>query len=314
MANSNWVSYSPHISKKGNSNRLYLIQLLSLLPAVVFGVIINGLNSLFLYFICVPLTFGTDLLLNFLKYRRFTGIDYSSILVGLLFAMTLPAGTPVYYPIIACIVTEVFIKFLMGGVGKNFVSEVAFAKVLTYVIFANIATKYIAVTTHELTSQTVLSYIVNGNVPEGGIVKLLIGVGTSGVGECAILCLLVGGIVLCALKVIDYKVPLIYLVSVFLFGGIFFGFKLAPYLLLSGGVMLCAFYCLTDYASSPDTLLGRILYSVLTGLATVLIFKYSKNYELGAYYAVLLGGLVFSAVKGYYVPRFKGEKKNENVK
>ncbi|MGN1258963.1 MAG: RnfABCDGE type electron transport complex subunit D [Christensenellales bacterium] len=315
MANNNWVSYSPHIKQKNNSSkRLYLAMLISLIPAIVFGVIINGINSLFIYFVCVPLTTGLDILLNSIKNHKFTFNDFSSILVGVLIAMSMPAGIPVYYPILGCIVSVVFIKFCVGGVGKNFVSEVAVAKVLTFIVFANACSKYISISTKELTNETVLMGLLNGNLPEGGFLKTFLGIGTGGLGESAILCLLIGGIALCVLKVIDYKIPLVYLISVFLFSGIFMGFKFAPYYLLSGGAVFCAFYCLTDYASSPDTVLGRILYAFLTGFVTVLIWKFSKNYELGAYYATLIGGLVFGAVKGYYVPKFAGEKKHENVK
>ena len=154
---------------------------------------------------------------------------------------------------------------------------------------------------------TVLDSLKEGTKPEGWF-GLFAGTGVGAIGESSALCILIGGVALCVLKVIDYKIPLVYLVSTFVFSAIFMGFGLAPYYILSGGAIFCAFYVATDFSTAPKTLLGKILCPSIMGLLTVLIWKFG-NYHLGAYYAMMICQITIFALKGFYVPKYIVEKK-----
>ncbi len=310
---SNVVSYAPHITKQKNGvNRLYLNFAISLLPALFFGIVVFGFNAIFITVICLLSTMGYDVVYNLIKRKKFLIEDYSTLYLAILVAVCTPAGVPAWWPILGCIIGEFVIKRCCGGIGRNYVSQGAIANVITFVAFPLASTKYVTAFKHLKTSVTTIYAVNAGVAPADGFVKVLFGLVPGGIGETAILFLVLGGVYLCVTKVIDYKVPLMYLASVLFFAIIAFG-NLALYALLSGGAVLCAFYMLTDYAVCPKSILGKAVYAVGAGLVTVLIWKYATNFALGAYYATLIVGVIASAVKGYYRPKITGEIKNENI-
>ncbi len=308
----NVVAFSPHITDEKNSlNRIYLNLAISLLPALLFGFIAFGFNAVFVALVCVLSTMSYDVVYNLIKHKKFMITDYSTLYLGVMVAVSMPAGIPAWWPIIGCVVAEFVIKRCCGGIGKNYVSQGAIAKVLTMVAFPLASTKYLTAFKHIKTSGTLIYFVNNGITPKDGLIKSIFGLVPGGIGETAILFLILGGVYLCVVKVIDYKVPLIYLATVLLFSLMMFG-SLGLYAFLSGGAVLCAFYMLTEFAVCPKSLLGKSVYAVGAGLLTVLIWKFAKNYSLGAYYATLIVGIIASAVKGYYRPKITGEIKNEN--
>ena len=154
-----------------------------------------------------------------------------------------------------------------------------------------------------------IAILHNGGLPDGGIMKVIFGLTVGGVGEVAVLFLLIGGVYLCIVKIIDYKVPVIYLATVLVFSMIFFGIEKGFYCIFAGGAVLCAFFLLTDFAVCPKSLLEKCVYSVLAGVITVLMWKYAKNYAMGAYYATMIVTVVASATRGLYRPKITGEIK-----
>ena len=305
----NYVSFSPHIKKNTTSNKLYLIIAISLLPTLLAGIIFFGFRSVLILLVSMVGVIGSEIAFNFVKYKKFVFNDYSTVVVGLLIALTMPPNLPILCPLLGAMLSNILVKNCMGGVGKSIVSEVAFAKVITFVAFSVASSCYIEALGGEQTSITMLSRIISEEPVKEGIASLLLGSNVGAIGETAILFILAGGITLCVLKIIDYKVPLVYLVTVLFIGVLCFGVFDAFMLLCAGGAVLCAFYLLTDYSIVPKTLLGKTIYGVGAGLITVLYWKFGKTPDLGAFYAVLIVGLVANAIKGFYRPRIVGEKK-----
>ena len=305
----NYVSFAPHIKSGDSTNRMYIVLVCSLIPALLVGLIFFGFLSIFTVLICVLSVVASEIAFNFYKYKKFMFNDYSTILVGVLIGMTMPPKAPILYPVLGAVLSNILVKNCMGGSGKSVVSEVAFAKVVTFIAFSSIAECYVGVFGGIQTSQTLLDTIISGAELEQNIFQLIIGFGTGAIGEMAILFVLAGGVFACIMKIVDYKVPVIYLVTILLMSFVCFGTIEAFQLLMAGGVVLCAFYLLTDFACMPKTLLGKVVYSVIAGVITVLYWKFGKNPNLGAFYAVLIVGIVANAIKGFYRPRIVGEKR-----
>lgn len=305
----NYVSVGPHIKGDSNPNKAYLLMAISLAPALLTGIIVFGIRCLLVALVCVASAVAAEIVYNYFKYRKFVFYDYSTILVGLLSALMMPAGISIFVPVFGIVLSNIFVKNCMGGRGSSIVNEAAFAKVLTFVAFSGASSSYIDAVNGGTTSTTALDIVLSGNAAEIPLVKLLFGGVTGAIGETAILLLLIAGIVLCILKVIDFKVPLMYLGSVLLLSMLVFGFTNAFYLICSGGVILSAFYLLTDYSTNPKTLVEKIVYSVGAALITVLYWRFGKSPNLGSLTAVLLIGILSSAFKGYYIPKCSREKK-----
>lgn len=305
----NYLSFAPHIKKKTSANKMYLTILLSLVPAFIAGSIFFGVRSILILLVSVASVVGSEIAFNFCKFKKFVFNDYSTILVGVLIALVMPPKIPILYPVVGAVLSNILVKNCMGGVGRSIVNEVAFAKIITFVVFSNTAGCYMISETGAQTSMTLLGSVISGAEINENMLTILLGGGTGAVGENAILFLLIGGIVLCVMQLVDFKISLFYLLSTLVMSLICFGSSDALILLMSGGVVLCAFYLLTDYACAPKTLLGKLIYGISAGLVTVLYWKFGKAPDLGAFYAVLIVGIVANAIKGIYRPRIVGEKR-----
>ncbi len=305
----NYVSVGPHIKGNSDSNRAYLLMAISLAPVLLTGIIVFGFRSLLVVLICTLSSVASEIAYNYCKYKKFVFYDYSTILVGVLAGLVMPAGVPILAPVLGIVLSNILVKNCMGGRGSCLVSEVAFAKVLTFIAFAVVSESYLDAVSGSATSTTAVNTILNGGAKEINFFGLLFGNTTGAIGETAGLFLLAGGIALCVLKVIDYKIPAIYLGAVLLLSIIVFGFVNALYLMFSGGVILVAFYLLTENSCAPKTWLEKIIYSVGAGLITVLYWRFGKFPNLATFYAVLLMGVVSSAFSGYYRPKCSREKK-----
>lgn len=305
----NKVSFSPHILDKSTSTKkMYIMMIMSIMPALIFGFIVFGIKAIIVGLVSILSVVVVEIVYNLVKLRKFAIKDYSCFFVGILFAVMLPPAVPFWCPIVAGVITEVLVKNCFGGAGKNIVSEASFAGVLT-MLSCEATNCYLTAFKHVKTSNSLIVSVLNGEMNGISFPKTLFGLGTSGIGEGAIMFILLGGIFLCVIKTIDYKVPVIYLATVLIFSVMFVGASNAVYCVCGGGTMLCAFYMLTDFAVCPKTAVGKVCYAFSAGVITVLLWKYASVYYLGAYYAVLICGVVASSVSGLYRPQITGEDK-----
>lgn len=308
MENNNIVSFSPHIKGAENINRIYITLSIAIAPAIVLGWVFYGFNAILITLLCAIATMGYDIVYNLIKTKKLAITDWSTLYTALLISATMPAGIPCWYPILGSLIAEFVIKRISGR-GKHFVSPVCVATIITLIGFSGALASYLTVFKHVKTSESLIVLLHNGEMPSGGFTKVLFGLTAGGIGEVSVLFLLIGGVGLCVMKEIDYKVPAIYLGTVLILSMIFFGFGKGFYYLFSGGAVLCGFFLLTDFAVCPKSLVEKCVYSVLAGLLTVLMWKFAKNYMLGAYYATMIAGVVASATRGLYRPKITGEIK-----
>jgi electron transport complex protein RnfD len=149
-------------------------------------------------------------------------------------------------------------------------------------------------------------------LPEETLLDMFLGNCPGSIGEISALALLIGGAYLVIRKVISVRIPAAYLGTVAVLTLIFFKTDYPVhwmlYSLLSGGVMLGAIFMATDYATSPATAGGQIVYGIGCGVLTV-IFRYFGLFPEGVTYAILIMNAMVWVIDRYTAPRRFGVKK-----
>jgi len=295
------VASSPHIRGDFRTSRIMLDVVLALLPALIAGVIVLGLRALLVTVLCIVCAVAAEWLYSVITRTRNTIADGSAVVTGLLLAMTLPHTVPYWLAAVGSVFAIVVVKALCGGLGQNIFNPALAARAFMLLICPVGLTRYLA---DGVSAATPLHHMVMPALPEESLLDMFLGNCPGSIGELSALALLAGGVYLVARKVISPRIPVAYLGTVAVITLVFSktGQPVAwmLYSLLSGGVMLGAIFMATDYATSPATPLGQIVYGIGCGILTV-IFRYYGLYPEGVTYAILvMNALVW--VLDYYTP------------
>jgi electron transport complex protein RnfD len=283
------VASSPHIRGNFRTNRIMLDVVLALLPALGVGVWMLGIRALVVTVISVASAVAAELLYSTVTKTRNTVVDGSAMVTGLLLAMTLPASVPYWQVVLGSFFAIVFVKCLCGGLGQNIFNPALTARALLMLIFPMGLTRYQGL--DGVTAATPLHHMVMPALPEESILDMFLGICPGSIGEISALALLLGGGYLVYRKVISLRIPVAYLGTVALLTLVFSKtgnpISWMLYSLLSGGLMLGAIFMATDYATSPATPVGQVLYGIGCGVLTV-VFRYFGLFPEGVTYAILL--------------------------
>ncbi len=280
------ISSSPHIHSGRATSKIMLDVIIALLPTTVAGVIIFGLRSLAVIATCVIATVLSEFIFNIIVKKKQTVGDFSAALTGLLLGLNLPATIPLWQAVLGGAFAIIIVKCLFGGIGKNLVNPAITARVFMTVSFAQIATA--ASPRLDLVSSATPLVDLSQNVTPK-LWQLFIGDHGGSIGEVCALAILIGGIYLLVRRVITWHVPVCYIGGTFVLSYLLTGFSLemATAYILSGGLMLGAFFMATDYVTSPSTAMGKIIFGVGAALITVLIRFYGL-YPEGVSFAILI--------------------------
>ncbi len=284
------VASSPHIRGNFRTNRIMLDVVLALLPALAVGFIRFGFRVLPVVTISIGAAIVTEWAYCIAaKVGRNTTVDGSAIVTGLLLAMTLPHTVPYWQVALGSAFAILVVKCLCGGLGQNIFNPALAARAFLMLIWPVGLTRYVDV--DGITAATPLHHMVMPSLPEESLLDMFLGSCPGSIGEISALALLAGGAYLVYRKVISVRIPAAYLGTVALLTLVFHKTD-APvqwmlYSLLSGGVMLGAIFMATDYATSPATPVGQIVYGVGCGVLTV-FFRYNGLFPEGVTYAILV--------------------------
>ena len=283
------VASSPHIRGNFRTNRIMADVMLALTPALAVGVVRFGLDALILTLVCMASAVAAEWLYGALTRTRNTTVDGSALVTGMLLAMTLPHTCPIWLGAAGSVFAIVFVKCLCGGLGQNIFNPALAARAAMMVVYPVGLTRYMGV--DGVTAATPLHHMVMPALPEETVMEMFLGICPGSIGEISALALLVGGVYLLWRKVISARIPVAYLGTVALLTLVFAKTD-APidwmlYSLCSGGVMLGAIFMATDYATSPATPMGQIVYGIGCGALTV-FFRYFGLFPEGVTYAILL--------------------------
>ncbi len=316
------VAFQPQVRTNNDTQRIMLDVLIALIPALIVAVWQFGAYPLAVVAISVASAVFFEWAYRKLMKKTNTIGDLSACVTGVLLACTLPPTTPLWVPVIGSFFAIVVVKQLYGGIGKNFLNPALAGRAFLLASYALIMGRYAVPNSLKgvvdgVTMATPLAELYDTGVMPSyyDFGSMFIGKIPGCIGEISALALLIGGIYLIARKVISWRIPVSYIGTVALLTLIFGreGFSNVEWMLynvLAGGLMLGAFFMATDYASSPVTLNGQLLYGVGCGAITVLI-RYFGGFPEGVSYAILIMNLCAWAIdKAFHRHQFGVSKED----
>ena len=304
------VSSNPHIRDKATTASIMRDVIIALIPAALFGIWNFGGMAALNIIVAVAAAVGAEWLFQYITKQKITVKDLSAVVTGLLLALNVPADLPVWMTAIGSIFAIVVAKQVFGGVGQNFMNPALAGRVFLFLSFSQQMTSF---SYDGVTSATPLKLLKDsGEVT--GLKSMFLGTEAGTIGETSVLALLIGAIYLLVKKIIDYRIPLFYLVSFLvcmaLFGGHGLDVEFLAAQLCGGGLILGAFFMATDYATSPITPVGRIVFGILLGILTAVFRVFGPNAE-GVSYAIIFCNLLVPIIEKYTVPKMFGAVKKK---
>ena len=303
------VASSPHIRGDFRTSRLMLDVVIALLPALLVGTFVLGARALAVTAVCVAAAVGSEWLYSLVTKTRNTIIDGSALVTGVLLSMTLPVTVPFWLAAIGGVFAIVVVKLLCGGLGQNIFNPALSARALMMLIYPVGMVRYQGL--DGITAATPLHHMVMPALPEESVLDMFLGNCPGSIGEISALALLLGGAYLVYRKVISPRIPVAYLGTVAVLTLVFSKtgdpISWMLYSLFSGGVMLGAIFMATDYATSPATAMGQIVYGIGGGALTI-FFRYYGLYPEGVTYSILLMNALTWVIDRYTAPRRFGVK------
>lgn len=313
------ISSTPHIHQKGSSTRNIMLDVvIAMIPAAAAGVIIFGLQALWVILTCVASAVVAEFLFNLCCRRKQTVGDFSAVVTGLLLGLNLSINVPLWQCVVGSVFAIMVVKCFFGGLGKNIVNPAIAARVFMLLAFASTVGGNVA--TNPLFDLPADIEIVAGATPlaslnEGvevaksapTLLQLFIGAHGGTIGETCAAALLLGYVYLVARKVIKWYVPAAFVATVFacyfLFGN--FNATFALQHVLAGGLLLGAIFMATDYVTTPTTNCGRVVFCVGAGLLTFAIRQFG-GYPEGVSIAILSMNLLTPFISDFTKKRTLG--------
>lgn len=285
------VSVSPHIHGKKTTQGIMLDVIIALLPATLAGIVLFGINALFVVATCVIATVACELLFNIIVKKEQTVSDLSSVVTGLLLALNLPANIPLWQAAVGSAFAIIVVKCVFGGLGKNIVNPAITARVFMLLAFGSMTASVFPAGMDSASGATPLTDLDNDVTLN--LMDLFLGKNGGAIGETCALALIIGGIYLLVRKVISWHIPVAFIGTAFLFTLLVEGgnFETALAWTLSGGLLIGAIFMATDYVTSPSTAKGKIIFGIGAGVITVLV-RFWGTYPEGVSFAILFMNIV----------------------
>lgn len=310
------VSANPHVRAAATTQSIMLDVIIALLPATLFGFWNFGIPAVINVALCIATCMIAEYVWQKCMHKKVTVLDMSAALTGLLLGINLPPQVPYWMPVLGGIFAIIVVKQVFGGLGQNFMNPALGARCFLVISFAGLMTNFTAngwgTVFDATTSATPLAMLKAGEAVN--IKAMFIGNTAGTIGETSALLLILGGVYLIVKKIISWRIPVCYIVTLgifaLLFGGHGFDMTYLAAHLCGGGLMLGAFFMATDYVTSPITPNGQIVFGILLGILTG-IFRIFGGSAEGVSYAIIFCNLLVPLIERFTTPAAfgKGGKK-----
>lgn len=300
------LSSTPHIYSAVNTRKIMLAVIIALLPTTIYGVVLFGLPALLVILVSIASAVAAEAGFRFITKQDIRIDDLSAVVTGLLVALISPPSVPLWAIAMGSVAAIVFAKELFGGLGANPFNPALIGRGILIMSFPAHMTRWhlpFQAISDATTSATPLNIIKMGGTMtdvgngflENGLAKgaeysdilltLFLGNRAGCIGESSILLILVGFAFLLAIRVVNFITPLAMIGTTFILSWLLgmdpvFG-------ILAGGVVFGAVFMATDYASSPITLMGKLIFGAGAGAITVIIRKFG-GFPEGVTYGILI--------------------------
>ena len=329
------ISTSPHITKGISTNVIMQHVVWALLPVAFFAIYAFGMSALLLLAVTTLGAVLAEHLLCRLAKKESTISDWSAVITGLLLGLTLPPTFPLWMGFFGGLIAIALGKFIFGGLGYNVfnpalvgraVLQAAFPVAITTWHPSFLADRFSSIARSTLTFPFMEPQFdtVSGATPLSAfkfdqvstdISDLAFGFISGSTGETCAALILLGGIYLAARNMMNWRIPVAILASVYILsGGLYLidpqTYPSPVFMLFSGGLMLGAVFMATDMVASPITPLGVVIYGFLIGLLVVVIRIWGGLPE-GVMYAILLANAISPHIDKLIKPRVYGTSKSK---
>lgn len=317
------VSPSPFLRDTSVSTRRLMGDVvIALIPTALAAIWFFGAPALMLILVSVVFAVFSEALYNRLAHQKNTISDLSAVVTGMLLAFNLPANAPWWMAAIGAVIAIVLVKQMFGGIGQNFINPALAARTILMLSWAGLMAataipnggQLFGLGTVEADAVASATPLVNSNY---SLWQLFIGEVPGMLGETCKLTLILGGVYLIVRRVIDWRVPVSFILTAFILfwiqtGTIYSvesGTQNAVYQLLSGGLMLGAFFMATDYVTCPVSGWGRVIMGVGCAVILFVIRAFNASYPEGCSFGILFMNVLTPLIDKWTAPRSFGETK-----
>ncbi|HIT91127.1 MAG TPA: RnfABCDGE type electron transport complex subunit D [Candidatus Merdenecus merdavium] len=300
MSNKANLYTAPHVKSTDSTRSIMLDVVIALLPTTFFGIYHFGMKAALIILVSIITCLLTEYVYQSLMNQPVTISDGSALVTGLLLALNLPSTVPLWIPFIGSIFAILIVKQLYGGLGQNFMNPALAARCFLLISFGSRMSTFAL---DGVSGATPLAMLKEGETVNTA--SLFVGNIAGCIGEVSSIAILIGAAYLLLKRVISIRIPFTYIITFALFMLIFSGrgFDL-NYLgaqIFGGGLLLGAFFMATDYASSPVTPVGKIVFGVVLGILTG-IFRLFGGTAEGVSYAIIITNLLVPLIEKVTVP------------
>ena len=282
------ISCSPHIRHTTTSQNIMRDVLIALIPALGVSVWVFGIRAFLLTALCVAVCVGSEYVFEKSLGREITIGDLSAVVTGVLLAFNLPVNLPFWMAAFGSVVAIIVVKQMFGGIGCNFANPAITARIVMLISFTGPMTTWLI--PDATSGATPLALIASGATEQlPSVTSMLMGMRGGCIGETGVIALLIGGLYMLYKKVISWHIPVAFIGTVAVLSAIL---GVNPmYQVMSGGLMLGAFFMATDYSTSPSNENGKLIFGIGCGLLTVVIRVFG-SYPEGVSFAILLMNII----------------------
>lgn len=322
------VASSPHLVTSLDTQKTMMWVLIALIPSFIASVFFFGPRSILLTVVCAAASIFFEWGYEKLLGKAVTIRDLSACVTGVILAMNLPSGFPIWMAIIGCFTAIVVVKQLFGGIGRNFANPAIVGRIVLLLSFTSQMTTWpltrFSVTADATTGATPLGLLADGTMDQApSLLNMFLGNIGGSMGETCTIAIIIGLVILIAKKIISPIIPLTFIGTVFVFsliyyafaGGDYGAFHMALYHILAGGVFFGATFCATDYVTSPIMKRAQVVYGIGCGLFTMIIRLFC-SYPEGVSFSILFMNILAPSLdiiaqnKFYHIgEKEKAEKK-----
>lgn len=297
-----FLSSSPHAFSPISTNRIMLAVIIALVPATMYGIYLYGIPALGLVLVSVAAAVAAEFVFRKAIGSKTTIGDFSAVVTGLLLALVLPPGTPLFMAALGSVFAIVVAKEFFGGIGANPFNPALSGRAFMLMSFPAAMTTWARPQSLKAAADIVSTATPLNVLKMGGSMtdvvaslgsgdagamywQLFLGNRSGSLGESSILLITLGGLFLMGIGVIQYMIPVSVILSTAVFS---FLLGMDPlFSVLTGGVVFSAFFMATDYSSSPMTPKGKLFFGIGIGLLVSIIRKFGAFPE-GVTYAILI--------------------------
>ncbi|MCK5237192.1 MAG: RnfABCDGE type electron transport complex subunit D [Deltaproteobacteria bacterium] len=318
------VSSSPHLLNEESVPKVMHNVIVALFPVCAVSIYVYGLRALILLFVCLFTSLVTEYLCRRFMKKPVTLYDGSAAITGILLALTLPPAFPLLGAVLGSVFAIAVGKQIFGGLGLNIFNPALLGRAFLMATYPVLTTTWSdPIEWSGLFTMPSLE-VVTGATPlalmkfEGitsELFPMFMGSVSGSLGETSAVAILIGGLFLRYKGYINWKLPLGFLGTIFIFGGLFYLVDPSKYpsplfQVLSGGAMLGAWFMITDMVTSPVTARGQWIFAIGAGVITVIIRLFGGLPE-GVMYSILFMNAFVPLLNRYTRPKVFGEGMSE---